>query len=158
MTRTSRSATVRPTSPLAGLLTILVLLGLAFCNAGAGDAPRPSSSAASPPSVEMMAPSAAMRVAIDPETGHITVPGPDASGLMPLWSMNRLPNAPLPVTHLADGSLMIDLTGIFLTHAVASIGWHGRPALGCADFGVDPEEYARWLTLTAPPARAKAKE
>jgi hypothetical protein len=53
---------------------------------------------------------------------------------------------------------MVDLRGVFLTHAVASLGWNGHAALGCAEFGVDPLEYARWLTLTAPRVRAKVKE
>jgi len=160
MTRTPRSATPRRTSPYAGVLTTFALLVLAFCNAQAGDdARRPSPAAPNPPSVEVVPPAAAaMRVAIDPETGHITVPRPEDSGLQPLWSMSRLPGAPLPMVRLEDGSWMVDLTGIFLTSAVASIGWDGRPTIGCAEFGVDPEEYLRWLTLTAAPVRAKVKE
>ena len=122
----------------------------------AGEAPRPAS--ANPPTVEVAPATAAMRVAIDPATGQITVPGADATGLQPLWSLSRLPSAPLPVVRLANGSLMIDLTGIFLTNAVASIGWDGKPTLGCAEFGVDPEEYVRWLTLTAAPKRVKVSE
>jgi hypothetical protein len=99
-----------------------------------------------------------MRATIDPATGQIVVPTPGAPTLEPMWSDLRLPSAPLPVVHLADGSLMIDLKGIYLTNVVGAIGWDGHPTMSCLDFGVDPVEYARWLTLIAPPARAKAKE
>jgi hypothetical protein len=138
-------------------LTTLVLVVLAFCTAQAGEAPRPATTP-DPPSVEMAPTTASMRVAIDPVTGQITMPGEDGIGFQPLWSMSLVPSAPLPVVRLADGSLMVDLRGIFLTSAVASIGWNGRPTLGCAEFGVDPAEYARWLTLTAAPTRAKVSE
>jgi hypothetical protein len=157
MTRTATSASPRPTSLHTGVLTTLVFLVLAFCTAQAGEASRPATTA-DQPSVEVMPTTAAMRVAIDPVTGQITVPGKDAIGFQPLWSMGQLPSAPLPVVRLADGSLMVDLRGIFLTNAVASIGWDGHPTVGCAEFGVDPVEYARWLTLTAAPQRAKVSE
>jgi len=138
------------------VFTTFVFLVLASCNAMAGEAPRPAS--ADQPNVEWVPTTAAMRVAIDPVSGRITMPGADATGLPPLWSMSRLPSAPLPVVRLEDGSLMVDLTGIFLTNVVAAIGWDGKPTLGCAEFGVDPQEYVRWLTLTAVPARAKVSE
>jgi len=156
MTRTSRSATPRGDSFRARVLTTFVFLILASCNAMAGEAPRPAT--ANPPTVAEAPATAAMRVAIDPVTGRFTMPAADATGLPPLWSIGRLPSTPLPVVRLEDGSLMVDLTGIFLTNAVASIGWDGKPTLGCAEFGVDPQEYARWLTLTAVPARAKVSE
>ena len=157
MTRTSRSATPRGDSIRARVFTTFVFLTLASCNAMAGEAPRPVSSP-DQPNVEVMPATASMRVTIDPVTGRITVPGADAPGLQPLWSMSRLPSPPLPVVRLDDGSLMVDLTGIFLTNAVASIGWDGKPTLGCAEFGVDPQDYVRWLPLTAIPARAKVRE
>ena len=157
MTRTSRSATPRGDSFRARAFTTFVVFIVASCNAMAGEAPRPASSP-DQPNVDGTPATASMRVAIEPGTGRITVPGADATGLPPLWSMSRLPSAPLPVVRLEDGSLMIDLAGIFLTNAVASIGWDGKPSLGCAEFGVDPQETMRWLVLPAAPARAKVRE
>lgn len=154
MTRTSRSVSLRPTSLHAGVFTTLALLILAFCNAAAGEVRQAAPAAPSVEDVTMPA----LRVGVDPVSGALVSPGPESGGLAPLWSASRLPSGPLPVVRLDDGSLMIDLRGIFLTNAVASIGWNGRPTLGCADFGVDPAQYARWLTLTARPARAKVKE
>jgi hypothetical protein len=101
---------------------------------------------------------ASMRVSIDPATGRLSVPQPGAAGLAPLWSLARMPAVMPAVVQLVDGSLMVDLSGIFLTSAVASIGWDGHPTLGCVDFGVDPEEYLRSLSLVTPPARAKVRE
>jgi hypothetical protein len=97
-------------------------------------------------------------VAIDPATGRFVVPGPDVLELDPLWAAHRLPQAPLPVIRLEDGSLMMDLRGIFLTHAVATLGWDGRPTLGCFDTAVRHEDIAPWHTLLARPARAKGRE
>jgi len=157
MTRTSRSASPRRSSSRAGVLTTLALLVLASCNASAGEPHKPAAPAAPAPSLEVTGPAAAMRVTLDPATGQIVVPTPGAT-LEPMWSGLRLPSGPLPVVHLADGSLMIDLKGIYLTNVVGAIGWDGHPTMSCVDFGVDPVEYARWLTLIAPPARAKVKE
>ena len=160
MTRTSRSAALRPTSLHAGVFTTLFVLALAFCNAAAGDAPQPAPApaAAPSPSVRVEATAPTLRVAIDPVSGALTMPEPESGVFAPLWSLRRVPSGPLPVVRLADGSLMVDLTDIYLTNAVASIGLDGRPVLGCSEFGVDPIGYARWLTLTAPPVRAKVKE
>lgn len=157
MTRNPKSEPLRSTSLPAGVFAALAFLALAFCNATAADAPRLAADP-SQPSIEVIAPAPAMRVSIDPATGRLSMPAPDVTALQPLWSVGRLPNAPLPVVHLADGSMMVDLEGIFLTNAVASIGWDGHPTIGCAEFGVDLAEYARMLSLTARPARARGSE
>jgi len=155
MTRTSGSAMPCADSFPARVFTAFVFLILASCNAMAGEAPRPASSTVAAPQLEILPAAAAMRIAIDPETGRLVAPGPEALRLEPLGSM---PGFQPPVVRMADGSLMLDLTGIYLTNAIASIGWDGRPVLSC----VEPaalESLIPWLTpLTAPPVRAKAKE
>ena len=155
MTRTSRSAAPRGDSFRARAFTTSVFLILASCNALAGEAPRSGASPAAAPQLEILPATSAMRVSIDPETGRLVVPGPEAARLEPL---GRLPQVLPPVVHKQDASLMVDLTGIFLTNAIASIGWNGRPVLSCTEPEM-LEAMVPWLTpLTAPPARAKVSE
>lgn len=153
MTRTSRSATPRGDSIRARMFTAFAFLILASCNVMAGEAPRTASSPAAP-QLEILPFAPAMRVSIDPETGRLLAPGPEASRLEPL---GRMPENLPPVIHLPDGSLMVDLTGIYLTNAIASIGWDGRPALSCIEPAI-LESLVPWLPRTAPPARAKVGE
>jgi hypothetical protein len=154
MTRTSRSGTPRGDSIRARMFTTFAFLILASCNVMAGEPPRAASSPSAAPQLEILPFAPAMRVSIDPETGRLIAPGPEASRLEPL---GRMPENLPPVIHLPDGSLMVDLTGIYLTNAIASIGWDGRPALSCIEPAV-LESLGLWLPLTAPPARAKVRE
>jgi hypothetical protein len=155
MTRTSRSGTPRGDSFRARVFTTFVFLILASCNAVAGEAPRPASSPAAAPQLEILPAAPAMRVSIDPETGRLIAPGPEDSRLEPL---GRMPAFLPPVVHMPDGSLMMDLTGIYLTNAIVSIGWDGRPVLSCVEPEMLDSMIFPWLTLTAPPVRAKVKE
>jgi len=139
MTRTSRSATPRGDSFHARLFTTFVIVILASCNAVAGEAPRPAPSPAAAPQLEVL---------------PILVP---VAGSIRLEPVGRMPEVLPPVLRMADGSLHVDLSGIFFTNAIAMLGWDGQPVISCVE--ASPEAFQRWLTVTAltPTARGRAR-
>lgn len=81
---------------------------------------------------------AAMRVAIDPETGQIGLPSSeDAKAL----AMPAEPQGEAPVRVLADGTTQIDMRGRGLTYAVARVGADGKVATGCATDANDARRF-----------------
>jgi hypothetical protein len=116
----------KPRLTMAALWTVLTC-AFALCNRTAGAAPA-DPSAGTPAG-------AALRVDRDPVTGTLTPAGPSADPmLLPLWSANMRPALDrLSAVMMADGSVMVDLTGIYLDFATAHREWDGRLVTGCDD-------------------------
>ena len=71
---------------------------------------------------------AAMRVAIDPETGTLGLPtSEEAQGL----DLPAEPQGQAPVRVLAGGTIQVDLRGRARNYAVARLGADGRVATDC---------------------------
>jgi hypothetical protein len=120
-------------------LWTVVASSLALCTLPAGAAPGPAPAAA------------ALRVDRDPVTGTLTPAGPTSDPmLMPLWASGLRPALDrLTAVHLADGSMMVDLTGIYLDFATAHREWDGRVVAEC-DAAWVPEVLRPIATSPAP--------
>jgi len=137
--------------PRTAATALVLACVLALCNRPAGAAPG-SAPTAVPPAT------AALRVDRDPVTGTLTPAGPTADpSLMPLWSAGMRPSLErLPVVRLSDGSMMVDLTGIYLDFATAHREWDGRIAADCDGMWVP--EILRPLTVAPTPALGWAEK
>lgn len=132
--------------PCVGPTWTALLLAFALCNRPAGASPAPAPDIAPTPA------SAAMRIERDPVTGTITPAGPSADRmLLPLWSQTMRPALDrLTPEALPDGSLRLDLTGIYLDFATAQLGWDGRATVDC---DVWTPDVLRPLPVAPRPAR-----
>jgi hypothetical protein len=136
---------------------------LALCTAGAGAAPA-AATRADAASATFTVPSdppatASMRVERDPVTGTLTPAGPTADrSLLPLWATTMRPALErLTPTRLDDGSLMLDLSGIYLDFATARLDWSGHPVLEDSRLDYVPD-VLRPLAVPAPIVTTWAEE
>ena len=141
---------VRP-RPCMAVFRILVLGALAACNRPASAAP--GAAPVESPTVNTL------RVQRDPVTGSLTPAGPTADPmLMPVWSSSVRPALDhLQVVHMVDGSLMLDLSGIYLDYATATRDWNGRLVTSCDDTWV-PDVLRPLQAPPQAPALGWAKE
>jgi hypothetical protein len=116
----------------------IVLAVLATCTLRAGAAPDSRTPEAPSNAADVATPDlgipgfGAMTVERDPITGALSPIGSlKAREMLPLWAAAMRPSLDRPAVTLADGSLMVDLTGIYLDYAVAQAGWDGRPRVAC---------------------------
>ncbi len=114
----------------AGVIVIAVLVfgaGLVHRHAATtGQAAAPAAS------------TAAMRVAMDPETGTLGLAAGEAAGGLDLPAE---PQGEAPSRLFADGTLQIDMRGRGRTYAVAQCGADGKIATGCATDANDVRQF-----------------
>lgn len=119
-------------------------------------APKPRR-AAIPPATAVPPAAAGMVVAIDPETGEITMPTPEQMQTLTRQETTGLlrTTAGLQQVRLPDGTVMLDLQGRFLEFAVVQLDAQGRPHFRCLD---DPAALRRALLERAPAPAPAAEE
>lgn len=106
----------------AGIVVVALALGAMFVRHHAAT-PAHAAAAGTPTSS-----TAAMRVAIDPETGTLGMPTGDQAKALDLPAE---PQGEAPVRTLADGTLQVDFQGRGRAYAVARVGADGKVATDC---------------------------
>jgi hypothetical protein len=112
---------------------------------------------ATAPAAPALTAAAGMVVAIDPETGALTLPTPEQMlALTPQERTGLLrTTAGLQAVRLPDGTVMLDLQGRFMEFAVVQLDAQGRPYFRCLD---DPAALRRALLECAPAPAPAAEE
>jgi hypothetical protein len=84
-----------------------------------------------------------MVVAVDPETGQLTMPSQEQLSELAssqAFQLNESSDGLVEVHH-PDGSVSIDLQGRFQDYAVAMMGKDGKPIVGCVRSAADLKQF-----------------
>ena len=122
----------------------LAALGLGFALAFYIGGPSPDSLAAGSPASEFPVGSAALRVAIDPETGALVPDRNPVKSLDPdLQNMLSRSSAGLTEVHHPDGHVSVDLQGRFMSASVARLDDDGQVETTCVENAPAVEDFLR---------------